>query len=35
MLHLDRVVLAQDDFRLTADWEVAPGARVAIIGPSG
>lgn len=35
MLQLDRVVLVQDDFRLTADWQVARGARVAIIGPSG
>jgi thiamine transport system ATP-binding protein len=35
MLHLDRVVLEQDDFRLTADWQVEPGARVAVIGPSG
>jgi thiamine transport system ATP-binding protein len=35
MLHLDRVVLEQDTFRLTADWQVEPGARVAVIGPSG
>ena len=35
MLRFDKVVLAQDDFRLTADWEVAAGARVAVIGPSG
>jgi thiamine transport system ATP-binding protein len=32
VLQLDQVVLVQDDFRLTADWQVA---RVAIIGPSG
>lgn len=35
MLQLDQVVLAQEDFRLTADWQVEPGARVAVIGPSG
>ncbi|MEF3046064.1 thiamine ABC transporter ATP-binding protein [Pseudotabrizicola sp. L79] len=35
MLHLDRVVIEQDGFRLTADWQVPAGARVAIIGPSG
>ncbi len=35
MLRLDRVVIEQDDFRLTADWAVPAGAKVAIIGPSG
>jgi thiamine transport system ATP-binding protein len=35
MLTLERVVLQQDDFRLTADWQVAAGERVALIGPSG
>jgi thiamine transport system ATP-binding protein len=35
MLVLEQVVLAQGDFRLTADWAVEPGARVAVIGPSG
>lgn len=35
MLHLDRLTLAQGSFRLTADWQAAPGSRVAIIGPSG
>lgn len=35
MLHLDRLVLSQQDFRLTADWRVAAGQTVAIIGPSG
>ena len=35
MLELDGVVLAQDGFRLTADWRVEPGRRVAVIGPSG
>jgi thiamine transport system ATP-binding protein len=27
--------LQQDDFRLTADWQVAAGDRLALIGPSG
>lgn len=35
MLTLETLVLQQDDFRLTADWSVAAGARVALIGPSG
>ncbi|PJF10178.1 ATP-binding cassette domain-containing protein [Pseudorhodobacter sp. MZDSW-24AT] len=35
MLRFDKMVLAQDAFRLTADWEVPAGARVAVIGPSG
>ncbi|MCB6177869.1 ATP-binding cassette domain-containing protein [Rhodobacter sp. Har01] len=35
MLQLDRVELAQPGFRLTADWSVPKGARVALIGPSG
>jgi len=35
VLTLEGVVLAQDAFRLTADWSVPAGARVAIIGPSG
>lgn len=35
MLQLDHVVLDQDGFRLTADWQVAQGETVAIIGPSG
>lgn len=35
MLTLERVVLQQDDFLLTADWQVAAGERVALIGPSG
>lgn len=35
MLTLDKVVLAQTGFRLTADWAVHAGARVAVIGPSG
>jgi thiamine transport system ATP-binding protein len=35
MLQFDTVVLAQDGFRLTADWSVRAGERVAVIGPSG
>ncbi|MDP2083284.1 MAG: ATP-binding cassette domain-containing protein [Pseudotabrizicola sp.] len=35
MLQFDDVLLAQDDFRLTVDWSVGAGARVAVIGPSG
>ena len=34
-LHLDQLVLRQDDFTLAADCRVPQGARVAIIGPSG
>ncbi len=35
MLVLENVVITQDDFRLTADFALAKGARVAVIGPSG
>jgi thiamine transport system ATP-binding protein len=35
VLQLDNLTLAQDAFRLQADWGVEPGERVAIIGPSG
>ncbi|NVO22176.1 ATP-binding cassette domain-containing protein [Donghicola mangrovi] len=35
MLTLEGLDIVQDDFRLTADWSVPTGARVAIIGPSG
>ncbi|WP_103335278.1 thiamine ABC transporter ATP-binding protein [Pseudotabrizicola formosa] len=35
MLQFDKVVLAVDGFRLTADWSLPAGARVAVIGPSG
>lgn len=35
MLQLDRLVLTQGSFRLTADWSAAPGSRIAIMGPSG
>ncbi len=35
VLALEQVVLEQGAFRLAADWSVAAGARVAVIGPSG
>jgi thiamine transport system ATP-binding protein len=35
VLQLDHVVLAQEAFRLTANWGVQTGQTVAIIGPSG
>lgn len=35
VLQLDRLVLERDGFRLTADWSLPPGARAALIGPSG
>lgn len=35
MLVLEKIVITQDDFRLTADFALATGARVAVIGPSG
>lgn len=35
MLQLDRLALTQGTFRLTADWQAASGARIAILGPSG
>jgi thiamine transport system ATP-binding protein len=35
VLQLDRLTLVEGDFRLTADWSVATGTRVAIMGPSG
>ena len=35
MLTLDKITLDYQDFRLTADWKVETGARVALIGPSG
>ena len=35
VLQLDRAVLDQDGFRLTADWTLPQGARAAVIGPSG
>lgn len=35
MLCLEKVILQQDDFHLTADLQISRGARVAVIGPSG
>ena len=35
MLELDRLVIAQEDWRLTADLKIAAGTATAIIGPSG
>lgn len=35
MLTLDNLRLSQDGFALSANWQVAPGARIALIGPSG
>ena len=35
MLALEGVRLRQGEFVLEADWQVEPGARVAVIGPSG
>lgn len=35
MLRLEGVEIRQGGFRLTADWQVPRGARVALIGPSG
>jgi thiamine transport system ATP-binding protein len=35
VLQLDHLTLTQDSFRLTANWSVTAGAKVALIGPSG
>ena len=35
MLTLENLILMQGDFRLSADWHVDRGDRVAVIGPSG
>lgn len=35
MLQLDHLTYAQDGFRLTADWSVPAGSRIAVMGPSG
>lgn len=35
MLQLEDLVLVDGNFRLTANWSVFPGERVAVIGPSG
>ncbi len=34
-LHCENIDIRMDDFRLTANWRIETGARVAIIGPSG
>lgn len=34
-LTFDHMAIVMDDFRLTADWSVGQGARVAVLGPSG
>lgn len=35
MLEFDKAVIANGPFRVSADWSVAPGSRIALIGPSG
>ncbi|TKA93857.1 ATP-binding cassette domain-containing protein, partial [Cereibacter changlensis] len=35
MLRLEKLRITQGDFTLRADWQVAEGSRVAVIGPSG
>jgi thiamine transport system ATP-binding protein len=35
VLQLDRLVLTQGSFRLSADWAAKPGDRIAVMGPSG
>jgi thiamine transport system ATP-binding protein len=35
VLQLDQIVLMQDNFRLTANWTIAAGEKIAVIGPSG
>ena len=35
MLQLDRLTITQGSFRLTADWSVPAGSRIAVMGPSG
>jgi thiamine transport system ATP-binding protein len=35
MLRLEGIQISQDDFRLSADWTLPLGTRVAVIGPSG
>ena len=35
MLTLDGVLIEQGDFRLSADFQITAGSRVAILGPSG
>ena len=35
VLEFDKTVIANGPFRVSADWSVAPGSRIALIGPSG
>lgn len=35
MLTLNKILIEQDDFRLSADFSVPAGERVALLGPSG
>ena len=35
MLNVEGLTIQQGDFRLHADFEIEPGARVAVLGPSG
>lgn len=35
MLTLDKILILQDDFRLSADFTIPEGERVALLGPSG
>jgi thiamine transport system ATP-binding protein len=35
VLQLDRLILSQGSFRLTADWSAEAGERIALMGPSG
>jgi thiamine transport system ATP-binding protein len=35
VLHLDHLTLVQDGFHLTANWAIAPGTRLALLGGSG
>jgi thiamine transport system ATP-binding protein len=35
VLRLEHLDIRQEGFRLTADWQAAKGAKVAVIGPSG
>ena len=35
MLHLDHLILTQDGFRLQANWSIAQGTKLALLGGSG
>jgi thiamine transport system ATP-binding protein len=35
VLHLDHVALTQGSFRLTANWAIEPGTKLALLGGSG